>query len=131
MTKALYLLILWVVFFASIPSMAHALLCADNPECSNTATPAFNPEDILVINEIMYNNPGLDDYEFIELYNSGDLVIQLEGYRFTQGVTFTFPAYLLQPGAYVVVAVDSAKFRQAFNVEAFQWSSGQALNNSG
>ena len=91
----------------------------------------LNPEDILVINEIMYNNPGTDDYEFIELYNSGDLVIQLEGYRFTQGVTFTFPAYTLQPGAYVVVAVDSAKFRQAFNIPAFQWNAGQALNNSG
>jgi hypothetical protein len=93
--------------------------------------PASSPEDILVINEIMYNNPGTDDYEFIELYNSGDLVIQLQGYRFTQGVTFTFPAYELEPGGYVVVAVDSAKFRQAFNVPALQWNSGQALNNSG
>lgn len=135
MTKALSPFFLWAVLLTSIPAMAHDTThgspCSDKLENPDTGSAAFNPEDILVINEIMYNNPGTDDYEFIELYNSGDLVIQLEGYRFSQGVSFTFPAYLLQPGAYVVVAVDSAKFRQAFNIEAFQWNAGQALNNSG
>ncbi len=108
------------------------------PRCKATwaapatfSSPAVTPENILVINEIMYNNPGNDDYEFIELYNSGDIVLQLQGYRFTQGVTFTFPAHILPPGGYVVVAIDSARFRQAFNVPVYQWDTGQALNNSG
>ncbi len=96
-----------------------------------TAAPIAAPESVLVITEIMYNNPGTDDYEFLEIYNAGNIGLQLEGYRLTTGVTFTFPAYLLPPDAYVVVAIDSARFRQAFNVPAFQWNAGQALNNTG
>ncbi len=89
------------------------------------------PESVLVITEIMYNNPGTDDYEFLEVYNAGDLPLQLEGYRFTTGVTFTFPARILPPGEFVLIAIDSARFRQAFNKFAFQWNAGQGLNNSG
>ncbi len=89
------------------------------------------PESALVITEIMYNNPGTDDYEFLEVYNAGDLPIQMEGYRFTTGVTFVFPARVLPPGEFVLIAIDSAKFRQAFNKFAFQWNAGQGLNNTG
>lgn len=95
------------------------------------AKPAKAPEDLLIINEFMYNNPGIDDYEFIEVYNAGDVVLNLEGYRFTQGITFTFPLFTLMPEAFVVIAIDSAKFREAFNVTAFQWDEGQQLNNTG
>lgn len=92
---------------------------------------AAAPEDIIVIHEIMYNNPGVDDYEFIELFNAGDVPRNLEGYQFTTGITFTFPAITLDPGAFVIIAVDSAKFREAFNVPALQWNFGQALSNAG
>ncbi len=97
----------------------------------STALPASTPEDRLVITEFMYNNPGVDDYEFIEVFNAGDIVLHLEGYRFTQGITFTFPALTLMPNEYVLVAIDSVQFRQAFNLTAFQWDAGQALNNTG
>ncbi len=88
--------------------------------------------DDVVISEIMYNPPeaGTDVFEYIELYNRGSDDINLQGYSFTQGVVFTFPAHTLSPGDYVIVAVDSVAFENAFGVTAFQWAEG-ALSNSG
>lgn len=85
----------------------------------------------IVITEIMYNPPGTDtQYEYLELYNNDDLAVNLQGYTFTQGIVYTFPAVTLQPGAYLAVAVDSVSLFAAFGIEALQWTSG-ALNNGG
>jgi len=83
----------------------------------------------VVISEIMYNNPGTDDYEFIELYNNASSAVDLNGWSFVQGVTFTFPAHTLAPGDFVLVAIDSAAFETAFGKTAYQWTGG--LNNGG
>ena len=85
----------------------------------------------LVISEIMYNPPesGTDSLEFIEIYNAGSAV-NLEGYYFSQGVTYTFPSHMLMSGEYVVVAVDSLAMLNNFGVTAFQWTSG-GLSNGG
>lgn len=119
----------------SVPAMQHNHFGEPGEGClfqlSQGVYKPSAPESVLVITEIMYNNPGTDDYEFLEIYNAGDLPIQLEGYRFTSGITFTFPARVLPPGEFVLVAIDSAKFRQAFNKFAFQWNTGQGLNNTG
>ncbi|HWN95462.1 MAG TPA: lamin tail domain-containing protein, partial [Methylomirabilota bacterium] len=60
----------------------------------------------IVINEIMYNPiSGDDDDEFIELYNRGTSTVNLGGWRFEDGVDFTFPTNAsLAPGQYVVAA---------------------------
>lgn len=86
----------------------------------------------IVITEIMYNPPetGTDSLEFIELFNNGASAIDLEGFYFSEGVTYTFPSYLLAPGAYAVVAVNSQAMQNTFGISTLQWSSG-ALNNSG
>jgi len=87
----------------------------------------------IVISEIMYNPPetGTDTLEFIELYNRGDQTIDLQGYTFTAGIVYTFPnSYPLAPGAYVMVASDSAAFQRNFNKPAFRFVSG-GLSNSG
>lgn len=84
----------------------------------------------LVINEIMYNNPGTDSLEYIELFNNDNSAIDLAGYSFEAGVTYTFPALTIQPGDYLVLAVDSAAFERNFNTAALQWTSG-ALSNGG
>ncbi len=91
--------------------------------------PIYVPQ--LVITEIMYNPPegGTDSLEFIELYNNDDIMIDLEGYYFSDGVTFTFPAVTMNPGDYIVVAVDSLVFLDFFGVNAYQWTGG--LSNSG
>ncbi|MCK4406281.1 MAG: lamin tail domain-containing protein [Bacteroidales bacterium] len=86
----------------------------------------------LVITEIMYNPPesGTDSLEFIEIYNNDAVTVDMENYYFADGVEFIFPAVSLNPGDYVLVAVDSLSMLNTFGVNAYQWTSG-GLNNSG
>lgn len=84
----------------------------------------------IVITEIMYNNPGTDSLEYLELFNNDNAAKDLGGFSFSAGIVHTFPAVTLQPGDYLIIAVDSAAFERNFNVAAFQWSSG-SLNNGG
>jgi hypothetical protein len=51
----------------------------------------------LRITEIMYNPPGGDAYEFLELHNAGFAPIDLSGYSF-QGIQLIFPAGSVLPG---------------------------------
>jgi hypothetical protein len=74
-----------------------------------TNTPGTNNSAILigdiVINELMYDPiSGNDDDQYIELYNKGTNTINLTGWQFTSGVTFTFPNVTLAPNGYWVVA---------------------------
>lgn len=84
----------------------------------------------IVITEIMYNNPGNDDLEFIELYNNDTDAVNLEGYQFTEGIVYTFPSVTVAAGEYVVVCIDSLAMEASFGVTAWQWTSG-SVNNSG
>lgn len=87
----------------------------------------------IVITEISYNPPesGTDSLEFIELYNAGSGSVDLEGYSFKEGVTFTFPSYQLAAGARMIVAVDSMAMVHSFSYTgALQWTSG-GLSNGG
>lgn len=96
-----------------------------------------DPFDVLplariVINEIHYNGPesGTDTTEFIELVNAESSDIDLGGYTFTQGITFTFPdTATLGPGEYVVISYSSGMYTgQGYRVYA--WQSG-TLSNTG
>src|SRR5690606_34688824 len=75
------------------------------------------PFDNLVINEIHYNPwtpPGIDgdDYEFIELYNKGDVPLRLDDVTFTRGISYRFPYNtVLGPGQYLVLASDLLGFK--------------------
>ena len=74
-----------------------------------TRTPGTNNSAILigdiVINELMYNPiSGNDDDQYIELYNQGTNPVNLTGWQFSSGVTFTFPSITLAPNGYLVVA---------------------------
>lgn len=86
----------------------------------------------IVITEIMYNPPetGNDSLEYIELYNAGLSAVNLAGWTFSLGVVFTFPDYSLNPGAYVIVSINSAAFLNLFGLPSLQWTSG-ALGNGG
>jgi hypothetical protein len=60
----------------------------------------------VVINEIMYHpiSENSDD-EYVELFNRGTNTINLGGWKFTDGIDFTFPANAIVPGGgYLVVA---------------------------
>jgi len=93
-------------------------------------TPSIIPN--LVITEIMYNGPesGPDTTEFIEIYNNDTMAVNLAGYNFVQGFTYTFPAVTIDTNSYVVLALDSVKFTNFFGTTAYQWTSG-SLKNSG
>ncbi|HVU08842.1 MAG TPA: lamin tail domain-containing protein [Verrucomicrobiae bacterium] len=74
-----------------------------------TNTPGTNNSSILigdiVINELMYDPiSGNDDDQYIELYNQGTNTVDLSGWQFTAGVTFTFPDVSIASNGYLVVA---------------------------
>lgn len=87
----------------------------------------------VIITEIMYNNPSNDDYEFIEFYNNGDDAVNLENWTISSAIDYTFPAYTLNPGEYVVVALNDGLFDAAFGIDALDWDEGNfnSLNNTG
>jgi hypothetical protein len=78
-----------------------------------TNTPGTNNSSIrigdIVINELMYDPiTENDDDQYIELYNKGSNTVNLAGWQFTSGVTFTFPNVSVAPGNYLVVARNAA-----------------------
>ncbi|NQT82510.1 lamin tail domain-containing protein, partial [bacterium] len=66
----------------------------------------------VLINEMMYHDVTNDRAEeFVELYNAGAGAVNLEGWRFTGGITFVFPArVVIEGGGYVVLCADSAMY---------------------
>ncbi|MGA2245783.1 MAG: lamin tail domain-containing protein [Verrucomicrobiota bacterium] len=65
----------------------------------------------VAINELMYDPiSGNDDDQYIELYNQGTNPVNLAGWQFTSGVTFTFPpSASIPPNGYVVVGKDTSE----------------------
>jgi len=94
-------------------------------------SPQGSANSNLVITEIMYNPPeaGLDSLEFIEIYNQGNVTDTLSGYYFS-GVNFVFPELILDPGAFVVTAVNSSAMLNTFGINCLQWTAGALLNGS-
>lgn len=76
-----------------------------------TKTPgATNTRPVLhdiVINEIMYYPiSGHDEDQYVELYNKGTNAVSLSGWKFTAGISYTFPSNAVIPaGGYVVVGM--------------------------
>lgn len=91
----------------------------------------------LIITEIMYHPPDSGDIsgtrlEFIELRNVGDTVAHLDGFQFTDGITYTFPLGTpLASGEYLVLASDTVAFANHYGgLEAFDQFEGN-LENAG
>ena len=70
--------------------------------------------DGLRITEIMYHAPQGSSYDYIELKNTLNEVLDITDVRFDKGIDFTFPALTLQPGECVVVVADLAAFRSVY-----------------
>jgi hypothetical protein len=110
-------------------------------DASGTAMSAASKTDDLVFNtyngsaivitEIMYNDSsGPDNYEFVEIYNSGSSTIEIGGLALVEGVTFTFPEYSFAAGSLVVIAKNVDSVKMAFDVTAIGQFGG-GLSNSG
>ncbi|MGI9239814.1 MAG: lamin tail domain-containing protein [Verrucomicrobiales bacterium] len=83
------------------------------------------PPPALRITEIMYHPGPLtqaefdagysqDDFDFIELANTGDAPIALGSYSLSVGVTFSFPNVVLNPGRRVLIVEDDEAFAARF-----------------
>jgi hypothetical protein len=89
----------------------------------------------IVISEIHYNPSddlqGEDEiYEFIELFNMEENRVDISGYQFTGGISFTFPqGSYMEGGEYVIVAKTMATYTNK-GYQVFQITSGR-LDNAG
>jgi len=84
---------------------------------------------------VMYNPLGLSR-EFVELRNITDGDVSVAGWRFTDGINFTFPAgaSIAANDHVLVVPIDPATYRATYNVPASVQIFGPytgLLNNSG
>ncbi len=74
---------------------------------------ALSSAQDIVINEIMYHPRVAEeteeaDYEYIELFNRGNDSVNLDGWKFADGISFTFGGVALGPGDYLVVCKNSS-----------------------
>src|SRR5204863_2003896 len=83
--------------------------------------------------ELMYDPAThATNQEWIEIYNSGPTNVNLAGWKFTKGISFTFGSLSLPVGGYRVVAADPAWVEanyQGLDNVAGPWSG--TLANSG
>ncbi len=70
----------------------------------------------LTINELDYRPNGVNDLEFVELFNNSFLPIDLEALRISDAISYDFPSGQLLPGQYYIIARDSALFENTYNV---------------
>jgi hypothetical protein len=88
-----------------------------------------------VLTEIHYNGvaAGSDPDEFIEISNGGSRAVDLSGYSFTAGISFSFPqGSEIAPDESLVIARDPEGFRSVFTDYSLPlFDFGGALSNSG
>ena len=99
----------------------------------------------LRITELMYNPADMvsgeysdsDDYEFVELKNIGDEIVDLTGVSFVDGITFDFnnsDITSLGPGEFVLVVRNKAAFESLYGAQLSDIIAGQysgKLDNGG
>ncbi|MGA2093624.1 MAG: lamin tail domain-containing protein, partial [Sedimentisphaerales bacterium] len=96
------------------------------------AMPVASASANIVLNELMYHPPQIvdDNYEFLELYNTGTSAVNLQNWVI-DGIGFTFPAGAsIGPNAYLVLAKDPNSVQSAFGFLPTYTYTGK-LSNSG
>ncbi|MCD6393730.1 MAG: lamin tail domain-containing protein, partial [Planctomycetes bacterium] len=104
---------------APLQVFGSSLGTAPTPGKANSTDPA---DDNIVISEIMYHpyhdssitEPENIGEEYIELYNKGAATINLQDWRFADGIDFVFPLVTLNAGECLVVAADLAAFQAKY-----------------
>jgi hypothetical protein len=99
-------------------------LIDSNERLVNSFTYPGNPSNqqrYLRITEVMYNPAEGDafnsqEYEYIELKNIGTVPLPLNGVKFTDGISFSFPGITLAFGNYIIVAKNQAAFTSLHTV---------------
>ncbi len=91
----------------------------------------------VVINEIMYRPdtayPEPVAAEFLEIHNTDATAVDISGWAFRSGVSFTFPAATVIPaGGFIVVANNPATVQTKYGITGVfgPWAAGGTLSNS-
>jgi hypothetical protein len=90
---------------------------SDGVASSAAATVTLNVQNqaAVLISEIMFNAAsGQPSDEWIEVRNTGTTPVSLRGWKFTNGVDFTFPDRQLAAGGLLVVAANLPAFQVLF-----------------
>jgi len=104
------------------PARATGQLAADSPYALSA----------LLITEMMYNPSGGQEYEFIELKNTGTTSLALGEVAFVAGIAYTFPSGArLDPGAFAVLVQDPAAFASRYPGIAMAGVYSGRLDNAG
>ncbi len=83
----------------------------------------------LTITEFHYSPSLGNNYEFIELYNNSNIVLNLEEVKFSSAITYNFSSFFLAPGQFVVLARDPVLFQNTYGVTPQgQYSGGLSSN---
>jgi hypothetical protein len=91
----------------------------------------------LQLSEIMYNPPkdgsvDGDEFEFLELKNTGSAALDLTGLKFTRGLDFTFTnGTLLTPGEYFVLVRNPSQFAARYPQAPWHGVYTNKLDNNG
>ena len=101
---------------------------------SSNQTPQITSENDIIINEIFADpspSIGLPEYEYIELYNTTDSVIDLTDWTLTIGTTDkVFPASTIEVDSFVILVKDAVIDSFPNNISKIGFSS-IAITNSG
>jgi hypothetical protein len=97
-----------------------------------TTAPAHAASTDVVINEMMYHAVSdLDGDDYIELTNIGSAAVDISGWSFSKGITFTFPSGASIPaGGFVVVSENAAQYQATYGRTTPYVYTGN-LSNSG
>ncbi|MEM7260626.1 MAG: lamin tail domain-containing protein [Planctomycetota bacterium] len=86
--------------------------------CLSTPALAVDSTGIIVISEIMYHpREGGSSLEYIELHNASPAPIDVSGWYFSRGISFTIPSgTFLEGDQYLVIARDAAAARARYGI---------------
>ena len=86
----------------------------------SNASNVFAASNDIVINELMYNPAsGIDDEEYLELYNRSSTDIDISGWCFTTGIAACFPSSTIVPaGGYFLLSRNNAVTTATYGVGA-------------
>lgn len=101
----------------------------------------FPPQDVaaLRLTEVNYHPPGQgdpwvdgDEFEFVELQNTGAAALDLSGLAFVEGISYAFPpGTTLAPGAFYVIGRNAGVWAQRYPGVVPDGFYGDKLNNGG
>ncbi len=83
--------------------------------CISSLEFAWSSESDIHINEILYHPASSNTGgEFVELYNSGQVAVDISGWSFTEGISYTFPQDSILTGGDYIVAVENSTAAASF-----------------